>query len=141
MGKYLFSDHQDKRREDRRPKPKARSGLKKSGYPVKNKKPYRIKQRSKDEAKRMRRYNPIAKKYKEENPVCEFPGCNRPTTDVHHSEGREGELLFEVKKFKHLCGGHHRRVEDNPEEAMKLGLTVKRNGVSSKQPIYKKTKT
>lgn len=118
MDKYPWQSKQNKRRQQRRPQPKARQPLKK--------KIYKIKQRSDKEEQRQKRYGPIARQYKLENPICEFPGCKRPTTDVHHSEGREGELLFDVSKFKHLCRPHHTRVNEHHEEAVQLGLSSSR---------------
>lgn len=80
-------------------------------------------------------YNAIAKVFKsvEENEFClachlrELPRLNR-TEDIHHAKGRVGLLLFDVRYFKPVCRSCHTWLENNPNEAIKLGLTERRAG-------------
>lgn len=64
--------------------------------------------------------------YFKEYPVCEFPDCTSTDITLHHMRGRIGILLIDIQYFKSLCGKHHRFVEENPETAQKLGLSMKR---------------
>lgn len=50
-------------------------------------------------------YEPLAKKFREENPVCQInsPDCTGGTECVHHSKGRVGKLLLDVKFWMAAC--------------------------------------
>ena len=89
---------------------------------VKRRKPV-LKQSTKTRAKRDL-YNREAKKWKAltENSTCRFPGCKKPTTDVHHSRGRAGSLLLDKRFWIPLCREHHDWVGVNMGAARKLGL-------------------
>lgn len=71
-------------------------------------------------------YRKVRDKYLKENPICEFPECNSSKVELHHSKGKIGELLTDVRHFKSLCRTHHRFIEENPLEAKKLGLSKNR---------------
>lgn len=62
----------------------------------------------------------------EKDPICQFPGCEAPATEVHHPAGRIGELLTKSELFVSLCHPHHVHVELNPIEAKELGLSFNR---------------
>jgi hypothetical protein len=72
-----------------------------------------------------RKYSTVRKQFLEENPVCEFPDCNKESTDVHHSRGR-GIYFLDVKTWKALCREHHQRIEVRVNEAKQLGLSESR---------------
>lgn len=94
--------------------------------PKKERKRYVIPKVSKKQAKRNRQYSALAKEYKSENPLCQFPGCCRWATDVHHPQGRIGERLLNKDEFKGLCREHHTWAETHPKEAKELGLSKSR---------------
>lgn len=48
-------------------------------------------------------------------------------TDVHHTQGREGDLLLDESKWLAGCRPCHLWVEHHPDEAYRLGLKVRRN--------------
>ena len=84
---------------------------------------------SEKELKRLAKYRVARKEYITKNPKCEFPGCESLNVELHHGAGRIGDLLFNKKYFKSLCGGlsgHHQFCENNPAEAQRLGLSFKR---------------
>jgi hypothetical protein len=85
----------------------------------------RIKPYSKKRAKVNRRYGKERKEFLKENPVCEYPECNKESTDVHHSRGR-GAYFLDVKTWKALCREHHQRIEIRVNEAKQLGLSESR---------------
>lgn len=113
MGKYPFSEIQDKRREGRRPKPKF--------------KVIKISRRTKQGAKDDRLYNELRKQFLEENPFCQCgqPGCTKIATQCHHRKGR-GILLLVIKFFLAVCDSCHKKIESSPEWAKENGFSLLR---------------
>lgn len=74
----------------------------------------------------LKHYRRLRDKYFLEHPVCEFPECNSKDITLHHMRGRIGAFLTDKRYFKSLCMKHHRFIEENPSEAIKLGLSQKR---------------
>lgn len=85
-----------------------------------------IKKQSDKEIKRLAQYRKVRDEYMREHPICEYPGCNNPSTDLHHGAGRQGKLLTDTRYFKALDINHHRWAEENPIEAKELGLSFNR---------------
>lgn len=71
-------------------------------------------------------YSPIAKKFREDNPLCEIngPGCTVKTECVHHSKGRIGELLTDVKYFMAACYPCNLWVETDDAAARDRGFKI-----------------
>lgn len=74
----------------------------------------------------LKRYRRLRDKYFLEHPVCEFPDCTSTNITLHHQKGRIGAFLTDKRYFKSLCMKHHRWVEENVTEAIKMGLSIKR---------------
>lgn len=74
----------------------------------------------------LKRYRRLIDKYFLDHPVCEYPDCSSTNITLHHQRGRIGAFLTDNRYFKSLCGKHHRWVEENPTEAIKIGLSIKR---------------
>lgn len=74
----------------------------------------------------LKRYRRLRDKYFLEHPVCEFPDCSSTNITLHHKKGRVGAFLTDKRYFKSLCMKHHRWVEENVTEAIKMGLSIKR---------------
>ena len=90
-----------------------------------------VKWRSKSKEAQDAVYAAIAKLFKAAHPtcrICELRGNVPPrwTDDVHHSRGREGLLLFDVRYFIAACRTCHTWAEDNKEAARALGVTAQR---------------
>ena len=100
-----------------------------------------IKARSASHEARMAVYRGIAELFKTQNPLCDCCDTLQKagivkliwanakvnwTDDVHHMAGRDGILLFDVRKFKAACRFCHDWCQDNPQEAIKLGLSLPR---------------
>jgi len=83
--------------------------------------------RTKKGQKEDRTYDKLATKYKNEHPMCEarLPCCTGFTTDIHHKKGR-GIWLLIVEFFLGVCRPCHDWIEENPEEAIRLNLSVSR---------------
>jgi hypothetical protein len=91
------------------------------------KKPYKINRRSEKRAEQEKEYSKERIRFLKDHPVCEFnESCQRESTDVHHTEGRIGDLLTDFSKCKALCRGHHVWVELHPVEAKEMGLSKSR---------------
>lgn len=117
--KYPWQQFQSERREERRPKPKPRTPIKKKFYV--------IKKVADNTAEELKIYRILSKDFKKDNPICQcgINHCQRETTDVHHKKGR-GKYLNVVKYFLAVNRVCHRWINENNEEAMKLGLSLSR---------------
>jgi len=82
---------------------------------------------SKPQAKKLAKYRPKRDKFLKDNPICMIEGCRGKST-LHHAKGREGANLTDESTFRNLCIDHHRWVEEHPEKAKKLGLSLDRLG-------------
>jgi len=80
-----------------------------------------IRKVSKVQQKRDAEYSKNLPKWKEENPFCVFPDCNRPTDDCHHVIGR-GIHTNNQNFMIPLCREHHDLCKDQPKLAEELKL-------------------
>lgn len=64
--------------------------------------------------------------YFKEHQVCEYPGCHNKKITLHHKRGKIGKLLTDERYFCSLCLKHHIEVNENPDEALKMGLVGSR---------------
>jgi hypothetical protein len=81
---------------------------------------------SKSQVSRTRKYLKLKKAHLEKYPFCQAKVCceGLPAVDIHHKAGRIGDNLF--KHFLSVCRKCHDWIEDNPEEAKKLKLSINR---------------
>ena len=112
MGKFPWSDRQDQRREERRPKPE--------------KKVYKIKPRTDKGAKEDRLYSQLCRKFKEENPYCKakLPGCTIYTTEVHHKALR-GKNYLNIETWLPVCRCCHNVIHLKSKESYELGFLIR----------------
>ena len=98
--------------------------------PVKQEKPVnkRIKPRSTKRVKQEREYAKLRIEYLEAHPLCEgqLTGCTGIAECVHHSRGRIGNLLTDVRYFKASCHNCNMRAETHPLEALQKEFSIKR---------------
>jgi len=87
---------------------------------------YRIKSVSDKKLIELKEYRVVRDGYLSANKICEHPECKNLSEDLHHAKGRVGSLLTDVRYFKALCRRCHRWVEDNPDEAKAIGLSLSR---------------
>lgn len=75
-------------------------------------------------------YVPKIAPFLAERSVCELktPVCTYHATAVHHPRGRIGKRLTNTAEWMAACYSCNGWVEDNHEEAVKMGLKFIRNG-------------
>lgn len=88
---------------------------------AKPKKP--ISKLSKKMLSNLRVYRKLRDKYLEENPICEFNGCNSNKVELHHKKTRE-YYLCDVSIFMSVCRQHHKWIDENDKESRKLGYLL-----------------
>lgn len=57
---------------------------------------------------------------------CQFAGCRRTGTDVHHRRGRGLTFMLNVATWSFLCRPHHGHIDGNPSHGRQLGLIESR---------------
>lgn len=80
----------------------------------------------KESAKRKEEREVYAEKraaYLSTHTFCEFDGCHRLASEIHH-KARRGANYLNEDTFFGTCRTHHRWIHDNPQEAREIGLLV-----------------
>ena len=72
--------------------------------------------------KRLTQYYKVRDEFMARNKVCQWPECSKPATDCHHSRGRAGSLLADVRHFRALCRAHHNLCSDEPNLARSVSM-------------------
>ena len=87
-----------------------------------------IRARSKKRASQEAKYAKERLKFLDKNDLCQarLLGCSYHATDIHHKEGREGELLLLQSKWLAVCRECHETIEMNPNMAKELDLSLSR---------------
>jgi len=86
-----------------------------------------IAHRSKKRATQEREYSKVRKVFLLSSPTCQakLPShCTHHATDVHHMQGRMGELLTNPAFFLAVCRNCHNWIELHPIEAKELGYSI-----------------
>lgn len=117
MGKYEWSDFQNNRREQRRPREKKR--LK----PIPKKSAKRIE----DDKVYFAERDLFLMMHKE----CQLnvPGCTRKATEIHHKAGRIGAKYLDKKYWAASCRNCNGWVEVNSAAAKKKGWKISKFSV------------
>jgi hypothetical protein len=86
-----------------------------------------IKKESKKRAKQNRKYSKEAKEWKE-GKTCQaqLEGCVSVPVQVHHMEGRIGDLLLDKSKWLAVCHPCHEKITEDSKQAIELGLSYRR---------------
>ena len=111
------------KRTDKTLKTLKRSPLKRTQSVLKR---TRINPMSKKMKKNLDIYNPRAKEWKKEHPVCkaQIKGvCTHKTNDVHHKDGR-GIKLLDESLWIPVCRSCHSWIDVNTIEARLLDLLI-----------------
>lgn len=93
--------------------------------PRKKKTKKRISPISEKEKERKKQYKPLRDQFLLDHPICQ--ACNFKHSDqVHHMEGKIGDLLCDTNNFLAVCFGCHRVIEENPNLAKENNWSVSR---------------
>ena len=66
-------------------------------------------------------YMPLKRLFLHANPFCSVnPG--KKATDIHHTRGRNGPLLLDIRFWKGVSRDGHRWIDNNPSKARAMGL-------------------
>lgn len=65
----------------------------------------------------LKKYRELRNSYMKQNKICEVDGCERLSEDLHHKNGRVGEMVYNVVYFMAICRKHHIEVHNNPKWA------------------------
>lgn len=52
---------------------------------------------------------------------CEFPGCDQPSTVLHHRKGRNGRRLRDQEFWSAACDPHNQYAEDQTGHSLEIG--------------------
>lgn len=90
-----------------------------------------IAKKSENQKERDKRYKPIRDRFILAHPKCMIirDDCTIRATEVHHPEGKIGELYFDDSIFVAACHRCHRWAEEHPTEAKLLGFSRDRLNV------------
>lgn len=96
--------------------------------------PKPLRRKSTKTAERDARYARERDEFLSAHPTCQahWPHhCTIRATEVHHMGGRAPSVFFRKAWWLAVCGGCHRQITDNPNEAIARGLSIRRNEVQS----------
>lgn len=90
--------------------------------------PTKIKNVSKRKQKQQSVYTQVRQEFLSKNEFCKarLPICTMWATEVHHMKGRIEELLTDAQYFLPVCRKCHDWIENHPDEAYDLGLSLYR---------------
>lgn len=71
-------------------------------------------------------YLKLRKDYLALYPICECEECHNPSTEIHHSAGKEGDRLLDVTFFIAVCRRCHVKITEHSAEAISKGYSFKR---------------
>lgn len=71
---------------------------------------------------RLATYATVRQQYLKDHPNCGVQDCREAARDIHHTRGKHGKFLFDVRYFLGVCRRHHDWIHQNVGEARKMGL-------------------
>ena len=92
------------------------------------KKTTKIKKASNRRSKQNSAYTQVREQFLYKNEFCKarLPICTMWATEVHHMKGRMEDLLTDSRYFLPVCRKCHDWIENHPDEAYDLGLSLYR---------------
>lgn len=85
-------------------------------------------------AARDRRYARDRAEFLAEHPLCEVAWdehCTHIGDEVHHMAGRYPSIFFRRDLWRSACHSCHQQATDNPAEAYRRGVSLRRHGIAS----------
>lgn len=88
----------------------------------------KIKRESEKRKEQMKIYSKVVRpRFLKGHPTCQFHGCNKKATDIHHQAGRENERLLDDTKFMSVCRFHHDYLHHNSAWAIQNGYSISKH--------------
>lgn len=86
----------------------------------------RIKKVSTKRGKQNSDYTKVRHDFLYQHEFCKarLPICTQWATEIHHMKGRIEELITDTNFFLPVCRSCHNWIENHPEEAQVLGLSI-----------------
>jgi|SRR5882757_419524 len=91
----------------------------------------RLRHRSDKVRDQMDRYIPEMLEFLLVHAWCEFPGCDQPSTVLHHRKGRNGRRLRDQRFWAASCDFCNEFAETHTGEALAIGWLLRINGKAS----------
>lgn len=118
--------------------PRHNREARKSSAPKEKPKRQRIAKQSDNQKDRLAIYYSIRELYLKENCYCAahfkvFPDVRSKevATDVHHMAGREGDALYDVRRWLPVCRSCHSVITVESEWAYNEGLSLSRHAIET----------
>lgn len=79
---------------------------------------------------RLQIYARLKENFIDKHPFCEMPNekgtdtCGRPTQQIHHMKGQQGDLLCDTRYWLAVCMHCHAYIEDHKNEARDKGVIL-----------------
>lgn len=91
-----------------------------------------IKKVSAKKSKKDRAYSALRQVFLEQHPLCEIglQGCLNVATEVHHRQGREGDLHLDTTKWAATCHSCHTWITEHSAEAIEMGFSISKHKVN-----------
>lgn len=88
-----------------------------------------IKKQSDNLKTRTEVYNLLRIPWLKQRSLCEanLVGCTKKSTQVHHKQGRIGNLLTDTTKWFAVCQNCHQCITDKSKQAVDADHSIKRN--------------
>ena len=81
--------------------------------------PKMIKKVSSKRAEQLKTYKMVRINYLNDNYCCQR--CSRPATEIHHTNGRNGDRLNDTEHFMAVCRNCHQYIHAHPQESRENG--------------------
>lgn len=106
-------------RTDKKPRPRKKTtGL---SYTTRRKP---VKPISDKRKKQMVEYQKVRIEYLNAHKNCEYEGCKKKATDIHHKNDRNGDRLNDADYFMSVCRTCHQTIHANPKESREKGYLI-----------------
>lgn len=92
------------------------------------KKPFFIKPVADRRKKQLETYKALKKQFLIEHTTCEIKGlyCQLIASEVHHTKGRENDLLLDERFWKASCHNCHAEATEHSKKAIEEGNSISR---------------
>lgn len=100
---------------------------------IDKKKKVNIKPIADKRAKQIEAYRILRDEFMKSHTTCEalLPGCQVSIgLELHHTKGKENELLLDTRYWKVLCHNCHSWITEHSKEAIEMGFSTSRHKIN-----------